>query len=252
MKFKAIIVDDEAKARRLLEVMLKEFCPQVEIVGQAENVPEAVKMINRCQVDIVFLDVDMPQYNGFELFNFVDKTTFEVVFCTAYSDYALKAFEVSAVDYLLKPIQITALVNAVEKVIRINKSNPQLPERISTLQRNIVNDELKRIALPVESGWLFVDIETILHLEADGSYTHIFLNDGSKLLISKKLKEFETLLDQNHKFFRTHRSHIINIDAIKKYIKQDGGTILLSNHANIPLARERKEAFQERIAAFKL
>ena len=202
--YKAIIVDDEAKARRLMEVLILENCAEIEIVGFAENVPDAAKLIHKKQPDLVFLDVDMPQYNGFELFNFVDKTEFEVIFCTAYSEFALKAFEVSAVDYLLKPIQISLLIN------------------------------------------------TLLNLEAEGSYTKIFINDGSKLLISKKLKEFETIFEHNPNFFRTHRSHIVNLNAIKQYAKQDGGIIILSNNANIPIARERKEDFQERIASMKL
>ncbi|MBP6456834.1 MAG: response regulator transcription factor [Chitinophagaceae bacterium] len=250
--YKAIIVDDEAKARRLMEVLILENCAEIEIVGFAENVPDAAKLIHKKQPDLVFLDVDMPQYNGFELFNFVDKTEFEVIFCTAYSEFALKAFEVSAVDYLLKPIQISLLIKAVEKAIKLKNSNMQLSERISTLQQNIANNELKRIALPVSDGWLFINIDTLLNLEAEGSYTKIFINDGSKLLISKKLKEFETIFEHNPNFFRTHRSHIVNLNAIKQYAKQDGGIIILSNNANIPIARERKEDFQERIASMKL
>ena len=237
MKYKAIIIDDEAKARRLLQTLIEENCPEIEIIAQAEDVPNAVKAIHQFKPDIVFSDIDMPIYNGFQLLDFVDKTDFELIYCTAHNDFALKAFEVSAVDYLVKPIQISLLVKAVEK---------------ATLKENLKANALKKNALPNADGLRFVDLDNILYLEAEGAYTHVVLKDNSKILISKKLKEFETLLSDNKNFFRTHRSFLINIDAIKQYIKSDGGSIIMSNHTEIPVARERKDDFQSLIESIRL
>ena len=241
MKYKAIIIDDEAKARRLLQTLIEENCPEIEIIAQAEDVPNAVKAIHQFKPDIVFSDIDMPIYNGFQLLDFVDK-----------NDFALKAFEVSAVDYLVKPIQISLLVKAVEKAIRLRNASPTITQRLDTLKENLKANALKKIALPIADGLRFVDLDNILYLEAEGAYTHVVLKDNSKILISKKLKEFETLLSDNKNFFRTHRSFLINIDAIKQYIKSDGGSIIMSNHTEIPVARERKDDFQSLIESIRL
>lgn len=251
--YKAIIIDDEAKARRILHTLLTENCPQIEIVAEAEDVPSGVKAINQHKPQIVFSDIDMPNYNGFQLLEFVDKANFELIYCTGHNEFALKAFEVSAVDYLLKPIQISLLINAVEKAIKLCNSNkPQSTERFDTLRENLKDTVMKKIALPVAEGLTFVNITDIMYLEADGAYTTIFLKDGNKLLISKKLKEFENILSNNKHFFRTHRSYIINIDSIKQYIKSDGGSIILQNNAAVPVARERKDEFQAFIENMKI
>lgn len=252
MKYKAIIIDDEAKARRLLQTLIEENCPELEIVSQADDVPNGVKAIHQHQPDIVFSDIDMPNYDGFQLLDFVDKTNFELIYCTAHNDFALKAFEVSAVGYLVKPIQISLLVKTVEKAIQLRKAQSNISERLDTLKANIKENILKKIALPVSDGLRFIDLVNILYLEADGAYTHIVLNDNSKLLISKKLKEFETLLSVNKNFFRTHRSYIINTDAIKQYVKSDGGSIIMLNNIATPLARERKDDFHQLFERIKL
>lgn len=252
MKYKAIIIDDEAKARRLLQTLIEENCPDIEIVAQAEDVPNAVKLIHQHKPDIVFSDIDMPIYNGFQLLDFVNKTDFELIYCTAHNDFALKAFEVSAVDYLVKPIQISLLVKAVEKAIRLRNASPTITQRLDTLKENLKENALKKIALPVADGLRFVDLIDLIYLEAEGAYTHVVMNGNTKLLISKKLKEFETLLSDNKNFFRTHRSFLINIDAIKQYIKSDGGSIIMSNNTEIPVARERKDDFQSLFESIRL
>ncbi|MFN8285022.1 MAG: LytTR family DNA-binding domain-containing protein [Chitinophagales bacterium] len=252
MKYKAIIIDDEAKARRLIQTLIEENCPQIEIVAEAEDVPNAVKAIHLHKPDIVFSDIDMPNYDGFQLLDFVEKADFELIYCTAHNDYALKAFEVSAVGYLVKPVQISLLVKAVEKAIQLRNVQPTITQRLDTLKENIKENALKRIALPVADGLHFVDLTDLLYLEAEGAYTHVVLKNNSKLLISKKLKEFETLLSENKNFFRTHRSFVINTDAIQQYIKSDGGSILMSNNVEIPVARERKEDFQQLFDNIKL
>lgn len=252
MKYKAIIIDDEAKARRLLQMLVEENCPQIEIVAEAEDVPSAVKAIHLHKPDIVFSDIDMPNYDGFQLLDFVDKKDFELIYCTAHNDYALKAFEVSAVGYLVKPVQISLLVKAVEKAIQLRYAQPTITQRLDTLKENIKDNILKRIALPVADGLHFVDLATIIYLEADGAYTRVVVQDNTKLLISKKLKEFENLLSDNRNFFRTHRSFIVNTNAIIQYSKSDGGSIIMANKAIIPVARERKDDFQQLFNRIKL
>lgn len=253
MTYKAIIIDDEPKARQVLQSLLKDNCTEIEIVAQADDVPSGVRAINQYNPDIVFSDIDMPNYNGFQLLEFVDKANFELIYCTGHDEYALKAFEVSAVDYLLKPVQISQLIIAVNKAIRLCKSNTaQSAERFDTLRENLKEHKLKKIALPVADGLIFIDIVELMYLEADGAYTKVFLKDGSKLLISKKLKDFENILSTNKDFFRTHRSYIINTACIKQYIKSDGGSIVLQNNISIPVARERKDEFQTFIERIKI
>lgn len=238
---KAIIIDDEAKARRMMEALLKEYCPDVEVLETAEDVPSGVLAINKHKPDVLFLDVEMPGYTGFQLLDFFKEVDFEIIFTTAHSDYALQAFQVSAVDYLLKPIQISELIKAVEKLKKIK--GVESKKRIETLKENFKDSSIKKLALPVAEGLIFCDINDIQYLEADGSYTHFIFTDGKKLMVSKKIKEFEDVLNTNNHYFRTHRSFIVNLDKIKQYVKQDGGYILLENNVQIPLARERKDEF---------
>ena len=240
---KAVIIDDEAKARRILEALLKEYCPDVEVLASCEDVPSGVIAINKHKPDVVFLDVEMPGYTGFQLLEFFSAVNFEIIFTTAHSDYALQAFKVSAIDYLLKPIQISELVKAVDKLKKIQLGNGD--ERISVLKENFKVNAIRKLALPVAEGLIFVEVDDILYLEADGSYTKFCLANGKSIVVSKKIKEFEDALGTTNNFFRTHRSFIINLKSIKQYVKQDGGYILLNSDTQIPLARERKDEFLE-------
>lgn len=237
---KAIIIDDEAKARRMLEALLKEYCLDVAILAIAEDVPSGVIAINQHKPDVVFLDVEMPGYTGFQLLDFFREVNFEIVFTTAHSDYALQAFQVSAIDFLLKPIQISELLKAVEK---LKKVQGMQKERMDTLKENFKDGAIKKIALPVSEGLIFVNVTDIIYLEADGAYTNFHLLGGKKILVSKKIKEYEGALNAANFFFRPHRSYIINVQKIKQYVKQDGGHILLENDIEIPLARDRKDDF---------
>ena len=237
---KAILIDDEAKARRILEALLKEYCTDVEIVATAADVPSGVIAINQHKPDVLFLDVEMPGYTGFQLLDFFRDIDFDIVFTTAHSDYAVQAFRVSAIDFLLKPIQISELIAAVDKV---KAKQGQNKERLSVLKENFKDNAVKKLALPVAEGLLFADTDTLTHLEADGAYTHFHFDDGRKVVVSKKIKEFEDALSQQNNFFRTHRSYIINLKKMKQYVKQEGGYVLLENEIQIPLARERKTEF---------
>lgn len=237
---KALIVEDETKARRVLEELLKEYCPTVRVVAAVENVAEGVKAINALHPDIVFLDIEMPEYNGFQLFNFIDKVNFEVIFTTAYQEYALQAFEVAAIGYLLKPIQIEKLVQVIEKVTE--KLKQQANERIELLKNVWQKEKMSKIALPVSDGFLFIELNDIMYLIAEGSYTNIILRDNRRFMISKNIKNFEDLFTSNL-FFRPHRSYLINLNAVKQFIKQDGGYILMENGDAVSIAKEKKEDF---------
>jgi two-component system LytT family response regulator len=238
---KAIIVDDEAKARRILENFITEYCPQIQICALVEDVPQAVKVIKKYEPDVVFLDIEMPGYNGFQLFEFFEEVNFEIIFITAYSEFALKAFQVSAIDYLLKPLQIDQLINAVKKLeTKANKAT--LKNRIEVLQNNIQEQVIKKIVVPFSNGSLFLETSEITHLKAEGSYVNIFIRDGSKILVSKNIKDYEEILTANEGFFRTHRSFLLNKNYIVK-LNSDSTEAILTTGNSILIARERKQDF---------
>lgn len=241
--FKAVIIDDEAKARRILESFITDYCPSLTIAGTAPDVVQGVKLIQREKPDLVFLDIEMPGYNGFQLLEFFDEVNFEVIFVTAYSEFALKAFQVSAVDYLLKPVQIDQLVKAVEKAEKI-RGNSLVRERLETLKANLREQRIKKIVVPVSEGSLFIDVSDITHLRSEGSYVNIFLKDGNKILVSRNIKDYESQLTMEEGFFRTHRSYLVNIRYIKS-IAADSSDALLVNRETVSIARERKQEFAE-------
>ena len=239
---KAIIVDDEENARLILKNFVSEYCPSVAIIAEADDVKSAVKLINKNEVDLVFLDIEMPNENGFALFDYFNKPTFDTIFCTAYSDFAIKAFEVSATDYLLKPIGLTKLKEAIEKVEakRLIKNTGNIED----LKENLLQKEIKKIGILIGDGIVFMDLNDILYFEADGSYTTIHHRNGSDLTV-KKIKHFEDLLSSDKRFFRIHRSYLINVSLIKKYSKKEGLSVTYDERTLLPISREKKEEFEE-------
>jgi len=249
-KIQAIIIDDEARARNTLSTLLKEYHPQVEIVASCANVPDGVLAINQKRPQLVFLDIEMPEYNGFELLSFFREIDFQVIFVTAYNEYALKAFEVSAVDYLLKPVDIDKLRVAITKVEeKLNSYDMQ--NKLEVLKDTFKTGQFNRIALPVAEGLLFIEVPDIVFLEAEGSYTNVWLRNGSKILVSKKLKFFEEILDTRPNFFRSHRSFIVNINFLKKYNKNES-SLTLDNGKTAYISRDRKAEFEEQLRQNKL
>lgn len=242
-KIKALIVDDELNARSLLRHFIEDYCPEIELIAEAEDVKSAVKIINKNEVDLVFLDVEMPNENGFSLFDYFNKPTFETIFCTAYSQYAIKAFEVSAVDYILKPIGIAKLKEAIEKVSEKRNRNAQ-PNTIAVLKENLAENKIKKIGIHIGDGIVFMDLDDIFYFEADGSYTTIYHKNGKDLAV-KKIKHFEDLLSSDNRFFRIHRSYFVNITLIKKYSKKDGLSVTYDDKILLPISREKKEEFEE-------
>lgn len=242
----AIIIDDEAKGRLALKEKIKTYCPELEIVAEATNGKEGILAIEKHHPQIIFLDIEMPVMNGFEMLNNLPDKNFHIIFTTAYDQYAIKAIKYAAFDYLLKPVDIEELVNAVAKID--NKQKNQTKNQIELLQQNIEHPKkhLHKLAIPTVEGLLFYDINDVVHLEANSNYTNIFFSNKTKILASKTLKEFEELLPGDI-FFRTHHSHLINLNYIKRYIKGDGGQIELQNGDYVDVARRKKDEFLKAI-----
>ena len=244
MKVKAFIVDDEENSRSTLRNMLVDFCQDVEVLGEASTVQKAIQPINEFQPDLVFLDIIMPKENGFELLHYFDPPFFEVVFTTAYDQYAVKAFQLSAVDYLLKPIDLELLRGAVEKV-KEKKSSDDQTKRINILEGNLTA-AFEKISLPTADGFIFSEIDEIIRCEAQGNYTNIFFRDGNKILVSKTLKNFEDTLKDLY-FFRINRSNLINLKEVKLVGRQRNPAIVLKDGTELLLSSNRKDEFFERM-----
>lgn len=244
---KAIIIDDERNAVTAMEIALKEFCPDVEVVGTANSAKEGIKEIQNKNPDIVFVDIEMPQMTGIEMIEQFGNRNFEVVFVTAYNQFAIKAFKVNAIDYLLKPINIVELINAVKKIA----------DRIAQKQSNTIQPQLQeekfkqalagKLTLSTASGSEYIDIKDITHIEADGSYAKVYTVNGKMRLVTKNLKSFEASLE-GETFFRCHNSYLINVSYIKKYTPtKDKGFIEMMDGTTIPVARSAKVELAELI-----
>ncbi len=236
----AIIIDDEAKGRMALKQKLLDYCEEIQLAGEAENGIEGIKLIEKMHPDIVFLDIEMPRMDGFEMLHRLPEKNFHIIFTTAYDQYAIKAIKYAAFDYLLKPIDIEELKIAVSKI----HFRPQIHtgKKLELLDQNLLKNNFNKIAISTLEGLLFFNISDIIHLEANSNYTTIYFTNRPKLLASKTLKDFEELLPTDI-FFRTHHSHLINLNYIKRYIKGDGGQIELQNGNYVDVSRRKKEEF---------
>jgi two-component system LytT family response regulator len=238
---KAVIVEDEERSRIVLQNLLETYCPEVAVVGAADSVVSGIKELRTHRPDIVFLDVQISGGTGFDVLDKVDQVQTAVVFTTAYDQYALKAFKFSAIDFLLKPIDIEELKNAVRKATNSNQSIMR-QYQIQNLLSHIKNPEEAPVLLVSTIDTVeFVRIHEIVRCEANGAYTQLIMRDGKPLMVSKVIKEFEFLL-QDHGFYRVHQSHLINLKEVRKYIKSDN-YLLMRDGAQIQLARSRKEEF---------
>ena len=244
---KTIIIDDEPKARENLTCLLKDNCPSVKIVDDKGTVNEGLLSIKKHQPDLLFLDVQMCGETGFDLLEQLKTINFEVIFTTAHHEYALKAFKFSAVDYLLKPIVIDELKDAV---YRASKSTAQQSHtRIQMITETIKNQQngFDKIALPSADGFLFVKRDDIIRCESTDNYTNFYLNNGSKIMVSKTLKHFDDLLSP-HNFFRVHQSHLINLIHLKQYHKGEGGYAIMSDDSSVMVSRRKKAEFLDRLS----
>ena len=247
---KALIIDDEARARALLRGLLTEYCPHVEIVGDASDLPSGVKAIRKLKPNLVFLDIEMPGYSGLELLDFFDENEvdFCIIFTTAYDKYALRAFKLSAIDYLLKPLDPTELENAVQRVCVRQQNNAIAPtDRYEMLQ----NISPQRIGVPTANGMKFVELAQVLYFKADNTYTEIMTATHERLIISRTLKNFDEALDGHPDFIRIHKSFIINMTHVTDYIKTTGGFVMLANKYEIPISPDKLQFFLDRTVFIK-
>jgi two-component system LytT family response regulator len=243
----AIIIDDETSSRNSLRQKLTKHCPEIKITGECENGEEGVKNIEQKTPDIIFLDVEMPRMNGFTMLKQLTNKNFEVVFITAYDHYAIRAIKFSALDYLVKPIEIASLKAAVEKAVQKRKISSG-NERLELLLQNLMNhkNEPQRIAIPSVEGLQFVETANIIYLEANSNYTCFHLTNNSKITVAKTLKDFEELLPGSV-FIRIHNSFIVNKNQVEKYINGKGGQVVMKNGAVLDVARRKKEEFMKAI-----
>jgi two-component system LytT family response regulator len=244
---RSIIVDDELKSRESLKILLEDFCENVEVLALCQNVAEGIDAIKAHKPDVVFLDIQMQRETGFDLLTRIKPIDFEVVFTTAYSEFAIKAFKFSAIDYLLKPIDIEELKKALYKVEK--KVNGSITERLQHLIQNLKpgSSQNFKLALPTSDGLIFVKIEDIVYCEASSNYTEIYSSDGKKHVVSRTLKEYEDLLSE-HNFFRIHNSHLINLGCLKKYVRGEGGYVIMNNDVSLDVSKRKKEAFLSRLS----
>lgn len=238
MELRAIVVEDEETSREILKNYLQKYCPGVQVLGEAANVDEALVLIRKHELDLVFLDVEMPYGNAFDLLDKVGDRSFETVFVTAYDHYAIDALNAHASYYLLKPISIDKLIDAVDYVREIKTKENSLVDRVLKPTQSRVEG---KITIPVQSGFEVLEIDQILYCKADDNYTEIHLEKGRKL-VSKTLKYFENIL-QDSGFARVHKSYLVNVNAVTQYKKGKGGSVVLSSGKEIMVSPSRKKDF---------
>lgn len=238
---KAIIIDDENRTRDLISKMINSFGLDIEAIPAGENVQSGIKAIEEHNPDLVFLDIQMPDGTGFDVLKSVKDKKFEVIFITAHEEFAIKAIKFSALDYILKPVDPTELREAVESALKSmegKKDNSQF----DALNHNIQPQQKRRLVLKTQESVHVVDLEQIIRCEADRNYTSFFLTEGKKILVSKTLKEYETLLS-GHNFLRVQQSHLINLDYVDRYDKGNGGSVVMKDGSEVPLSPAKRDIF---------
>lgn len=243
--FNCIIIDDEEKNIRLLQNMLEMHCRTIKVTGTSNCSKTGVQMIEELQPQLVFLDVEMPHMNGFDLLQKLEPVSFEVIFVTAFSHYAVEAFEHHASGYITKPINAEKLVSAVNMAAKRIEEKTINRNLFSLLEQNNRQATPDKIPLSTTNGLLFVKIAEVMYCESSGNYTHFFLSDDKKIVVSRQLGEYEKLLPENT-FTRIHDKYIINLSYIREYIKGSGGEVVLENGKELPVATRRKEDFLAR------
>lgn len=241
----AILIDDEKSGRENLSGLLKEHYTQIHLLDEANSVKAAIPLIKKYSPQLVFLDIEMPGANGFQLLEHFRDYSFEVIFVTAYDNYAIKAIRFSAADYILKPINLNELKAAIGKVaerIHLKTENEQLRQ----LFYNTQHPQNPRIGLPTGDRIEFVEVNHIIRCQGESNYTHIYFDNRKSLLVAKTLVEFEELLKE-HRFIRVHKTHLVNLNHVTAYIRNDGGQLVLSNGDKVTVSRRRKEFVLEQL-----
>lgn len=245
---KVIIIDDENKARRLISTLLSENCPEITLQLEADDLETGVALIKEHQPDIVFLDIEMPKHSGLQIIEFFEPSeiNFQIIFVTAYNDYAIQAFKLSAVDYILKPVDISELKSAIEKAKK-NIESKSINNRLDDLKRVFQQLSLNKMVLEVPKGILFVSHDDIILFEADGMYTKVYMKNNESQLICKPMKHFVDQLQDKPIFYKPHRSFLVNLRYIKELSKKDGFHLIMENNKTIPIAKEKKDEFMQLI-----
>lgn len=242
--YKALIIDDEKMARTLLEGMLTEYHTDICVVESCKDLPSGVKAIRKHKPDLVFLDIEMPGHSGLELLDFFDEqeVTFEIIFVTAYNQYAIHALRLSAVDYLLKPVDVKELAEAINRF-----KTHGLTENYQVLKQNLASPLASKIAIHTVGSIKFIDLNDIVFFKADGAYSQITLKNKQNLTTSKGLKHYEDILSNMNQFFRCHKSYIINTNYVVEYIKSDGGSLLMEGDYQVGLSSDKSEELLKRM-----
>lgn len=250
MKIKAVIIDDEMDSIETLQWKLQNYCAEVEVVAAFDDPQKGLDYLRQSPPDLLFLDIQMPMLNGFDVLEELgSEAPFDVIFTTAYDQFGIQAVKASALDYLLKPVQNKDLKEAVDKFIRKEGASSQRPEQFRGLLQNVDAAQQglpEKIALATKESIEFVEPAEIVVCTSDSNYTMVYLADGRKKLISRTLKDFEELLTPHH-FYRPHNSHLINLARVKEYIRADGGYLVMSNQMKIPVSKNRKEELMGRL-----
>lgn len=241
MNIRSIIVEDEEKGRIFLRKLLERFCEGVEVVGEAENVVDAVELIKKEQPNLVFLDIELPKESGLHLFYHFDEINFEVIFTTAYSQYAIKALRMAALDYLLKPIDLQELKTAINRFQ--NQAHKSSNQQIQLLKEQM--HQFKKLALPIQEGLALIEIDQIMRIEANGSYSEFSITEQPSLLVARNLKEYEEILANHPDFIRVHRSHLINRQYVEKVIKAKAPTLIMQDGQHITVSASRKDLIMQ-------
>jgi len=247
---RCILIDDESNSLEMMEWLLKTYCPQVTIEAMCNTADKGIEAINKYKPDVVFLDIEMPHMNGFDMLEHFDKLFFDVVFCTAYDQFAIKAFRYSALNYLLKPVDPDDLKETIRRLEekRYSPSKEQIELLLQNI-RQVAKLTVQRIALTTNDGMIFVATSDILYCSAESNYTSIVLEGGKKILVSKVLKDIDEALS-GPDFFRVHNSYLINLNHIKKFVRGEGGYVIMDDGANISISRSRRQEFMEQFSKF--
>ena len=246
MIYKSIVIDDEKRAITLLKGMIDELSLDVQVVELCEDLPDGVKAIRKHKPDLVFLDIEMPGHSGLELLDFFDELeiNFSIIFTTAYNQYAVQAFKLSAIDYLLKPIA----VNELEDTILRFKQKKQDLSSFTMLKENLFHTSVSKIAISTVNAIKFIETNAILFMKADGAYTQIYLHDDTIITSSKSLKYYEDVLEHLPNFMRCHKSYLVNLNFVTDYIKSNGGYLILHSKFEVALSSEKSEELLRRLS----
>lgn len=246
---KAVIIDDEMHCRKTLAILLKEYCPEVQVINQCNDAETGIEAIQKLNPDVVFLDIEMPGMNGFDMLEQFSEIPFAVIFTTGYDQYAIKAFRYYAIDYLLKPIEPKELINAVHKV-QVSKQVPATDQFQMLLSKiNKREEVLPKIPVPTSDGFELIPVEDVLYCEAKDNYTYFHFKNKNKIIACRMLKEVENQLKDFPFFVRVHNSFIVNIKEVKKYVRGEGGYVIMSDDTTVNVSRSKKEDLLKRFGA---